>query len=328
MKQITMREAIKLSMAEELRNDKDVFLIGEDIGAYGGTLQVTVGLYDEFGPERIIDTPLSEYAIMGAGIGAALMGLKPIVEIMFADFLPLVADQLINNAAKMCYAYDGEKSIPLVLRAPFGAGTRSAMHHSQNLEGMLMGIPGLKMVMPTTPADAYGLMKSSIADPNPVVFFEHKLLYGVRGEVPLNVVVPLGKASVVQDGEDLTIVTWGSMVAKSLTAAKQLREQDNIRAEVVDLRTIKPLDEETVLSSVKKTGRLVIVHEACTTGSIAGEIAMLVANKAIEYLDGPVVRVGAPDTPVPFSPTLEDFFIPSAKKVYDAARGLFSGAKV
>ena len=322
MKPITMRDAIRMSLAEEMRMNKDVFLIGEDIGAYGGTLQLTIGLFDEFGPERVIDTPLSEYAIIGTGIGAALMGMKPVVEIMFADFLPLIADQLINNAAKICYAYDGEKSLPLVIRAPFGAGTRSGMHHCQSLEGMLMGIPGLKMVMPTNPSDAKGLLKAAIADPNPVIFFEHKLLYGVRGVVEDDRPVLIGKASVLREGSDLSIVACGPMVQKAIKASEKLEDEFGIKTDVIDLRTIKPLDVETILTSVKKTGRLIIAHEASGIGGINGEIALQVANQAIEYLDGPIMRVCAPDTPVPFSPVLEDYFIPSAEDIFETANAL------
>lgn len=322
-KTITMREAIKNALAEEMRRDPTVFLLGEDIGAYGGTLQITAGLWDEFGSERVIDTPLSEVAITGAAIGAALMGMRPVMELMFADFLPLASDQIVNNAAKLCYAYYGEKSVPMVIRAPFGAGSRSGMHHSQNLENWFAGTPGLKVLMPSTPADAYGLLKSAIRDNNPVIFLEHKMLLGARGPMPEGEgLVPIGKAKVAREGTDLTIVTCGAMYPKSIKAAEILAKE-NISVEVVDLRSLAPLDEETIVSSVKKTHRLLIVHEACKTGGIGGEIAAIAAEKAIGWLDAPIERVAAPDTPVPFSPNMEDFYIPSVDRIVDTARTMF-----
>lgn len=322
-KTITMREAIKTALAEEMRRDPSVFLLGEDIGAYGGTLQITAGLYDEFGGERVIDTPLSEVAITGAAIGASLMGMRPVLELMFADFLPLASDQIVNNAAKMCYAYNGEKSVPIVIRAPYGAGSRSGMHHSQNLESWFAATPGLKVVMPSNAADAKGLLKAAIRDNNPVIFLEHKMLLGARSPAPEgDHIVPIGKAAVPREGTDLTIVCCGSMVPKALKAAEAL-EKEGISAEVVDLRTIRPLDEEAILASVKKTHRLLITHEANKTGGIGGEVAALVAEKAMGFLDAPIVRVCAPDTPVPFSPTMEDFYIPSAERIIAAAKDLF-----
>ncbi len=320
---ITMREAIKEALAEEMRRDSSVFLLGEDIGVYGGTLQITAGLFDEFGAERVIDTPLSEVAIAGAAIGAAIMGMKPVMELMFADFLPLASDQIVNNAAKMHYAYNGEVAVPMVVRAPFGAGSRSGMHHSQNLEAWFAGTPGLKVLMPSTAADAKGLLKSAIRDNNPVIFLEHKMLLGARGVVPEGeFLVPIGKAEIPRQGKDLTIVTCGAMVSKSLQAAKTLA-QENIDVEVVDLRSLRPLDEETILNSVKKTHRLLIVHEACKTGGIGGEIAAVVAEKAIGWLDAPIERVSAPDTPVPFSPTMEDFYIPQPEQIVEASKRMF-----
>lgn len=323
MKKITMREAIREALMEEMAVDQDVILIGEDIGHYGGTLQVTNGIWDKFGSERVLDTPISEAAITGAAVGAAMMGMKPVVEIMFADFLPIAADQLVNNAAKMCYAYDGDMSVPMVVRAPFGAGTRSGMHHCQNFEAWFAHVPGIKVVMPATAADAKGLLKASIRDQNPVVFLEHKLLYGLRDEIPEeDYVVPLGKAAVRRAGSDITIVSCGVMVNKSLSAAAAL-EKEGIQAEVIDLRTIKPLDTETIVKSVIKTGRLLVVHEACLIGGIGGEIAAVVAKEAFGYLDAPIERIGAQDTPVPFSPTLEDFYIPNEQKIIQTVRGMF-----
>lgn len=323
MKKISMREAIREALIEEMTRDPEVFLMGEDIGSYGGTLQVTAGIWDQFGPDRVIDTPISEAGFTGAAIGAAMMGMKPVVELMFADFLPIAADQLVNNAAKMCYAYDGDMSVPLVIRAPFGAGTRSGMHHSQNLEAWFENVPGIKVVMPSTAADAKGLLKSAIRDPNPVIFLEHKLLYGVRDEIPDgDGTVPLGKAAVRREGQDVTIVACGAMVAKALRAAAELAKS-GIEAEVVDLRTIKPLDTPTIVESVIKTSRLLIVHEAPVIGGIGGEIAAIAAKEAFGYLDAPIERVGAEDTPVPFSPTLEDFYIPNEAKIIQAVQKMF-----
>jgi pyruvate dehydrogenase E1 component beta subunit len=307
-------------MAEEMRRDPRVYILGEDVGAYGGTLQLTAGLFDEFGPDRVIDTPLSEVVITGAAIGSAMMGMRPVLEIMFADFVPLAFDQILNNAAKMCYAYDGEMSVPMVLRAPFGGGMRSGMHHCQNLEAMFAHVPGIKVVMPTTPEDAKGLLLAAIRDPNPVIYLEHKMLYGARGDVPEgDYITPLGKAAIRREGRDLSIVACGAMVAKSLQAAKELAK-DGIEAEVVDLRTISPLDTDTILQSVVKTSRLLIAHEACKTGGIGGEIAAIVAENAIDALDAPIERVAAPDCPVPFSASLEDAFLPQPAQIVAQAK--------
>ncbi|MDR1827302.1 MAG: alpha-ketoacid dehydrogenase subunit beta [Methylobacteriaceae bacterium] len=319
----TMREAIRATLAEEMRRDGRVFILGEDVGVYGGTLQVTAGLFDEFGPERVIDTPLSEVAITGAAIGAAMMGLRPVLEIMFADFIPLALDQILNNAAKMCYGYDGDMSVPMVLRAPFGGGMRSGMHHCQNLEAIFAHIPGIYVVMPTTPADAKGLLLAAIRDPNPVIYLEHKMLYGVRGDVTEgDAVIPFGKAAVRREGRDVTIVACGALVNKSLIAAGELAKA-GIEAEVIDLRSIRPLDEDAIITSVRKTSRLVIAHEACRTGGIAGEIAAVVSAGAIDALDAPVARVTAPDAPVPFSPTLEDAFLPRPEQIVAEVKALF-----
>lgn len=318
-----MREAIREAMAEEMRRDTEVFLIGEDIGVYGGTLQVTAGLWQEFGDERVLDTPISESAIVGAAVGAAMMGMKPVVEIMFADFLTIAADQIINNAAKMCYAYDGDMNVPIVIRAAFGAGTRSGMHHSQNFEAWFAHVPGLKVVMPATVSDAKGLLKSAIRDPNPVLFLEHKLLYGLREEIPEGeYTIPLGKAKVKRTGKDISIIACGLMVQKVLRAAQDLGNE-GISVEVIDLRSIQPLDIYTIVNSVIKTGRLLIVHEACVTGGIGGEIAAVVAKEAFGYLDAPIERLGAPFTPVPFSPTLEDYYLPSQEKIVQIVKGMF-----
>ncbi|MDR0578419.1 MAG: alpha-ketoacid dehydrogenase subunit beta [Candidatus Accumulibacter sp.] len=320
---MTMREAIRRTLAEEMKRDERVFILGEDVGLYGGTLQVTAGLFDEFGPNRVIDTPLSEAAITGAAIGSAMMGLRPVLEIMFADFIPLALDQILNNAAKMCYGYDGDMSVPMVLRAPFGGGMRSGMHHCQNLEAMFAHIPGIYVVMPTTPEDAKGLLLSAIRDPNPVIYLEHKMLYGVRGDVEEgDQTVPIGKAAIRREGRDVTIVACGALVNKSIIAAEELA-RDGIEAEVIDLRTIRPLDAETIVASVHKTSRLLIAHEACRTGGIAGEIAAIAAERAIDALDAPIGRVTAPDAPVPFSPTLEDYFLPKPAQIVAQVKFMF-----
>lgn len=319
-----MRAAIKEALAEEMTLDERVFLIGEDIGPYGGTLQITVGLYDQFGPDRVLDTPISENAITGAAIGAAMMGMRPVLELMFADFLPLASDQLLNNAAKMRYAYDGKMSVPMVVRAPFGAGMRSGMHHCQNLEAWFLNAPGIKVVMPSNAYDAKGLLKAAIRDDDPVIYFEHKMLYGTRCEVPEeDYIVPIGKADVKREGSDLTIVAWGAMVPKALSAAETLSAV-GVSAEVVDLRSIKPIDHETIINSVIKTSRLLIVHEACLTGGAGGEIAAIVAKEAFGYLDAPIERVAAPDTPVPFSPPLEDAFIPGEDRIVTVAKRMLA----
>lgn len=319
----TMRDAIREAMAEEMRRDPSVFLIGEDIGVYGGTLKVTDGLFGEFGPERVIDTPISENAITGAAIGAAMMGMRPVLELMFGDFLYLASDQLCNNAAKMRYGYNGNMSVPMVARAAYGGGSRSGMHHCQNLEAVAAQCPGLKVVIPSDAYDAKGLLKAAIRDNDPVVFLEHKMLYGTRCEVPEeDYTVPIGKAKVVREGRDVTIVCWGSMVPKSLKAAATL-EQEGVDAEVLDLRTIRPYDREAVVRSVIKTGRLLIAHEACLTGGFGGEIAAAAAKDAFGYLDAPIERVGAPDTPVPFSPALEDAYLPGEAEILAAVRGMF-----
>ncbi|MDC7788885.1 alpha-ketoacid dehydrogenase subunit beta [Rhodoplanes sp. TEM] len=317
---ITLREAVRQTLAEEMRRDSRVFVLGEDVAAYGGTLQVTAGLFDEFGPDRVFDTPLSEVVITGAAIGSAMMGMRPVLEIMFADFIPLAFDQILNNAAKMCYAYDGEMSVPMVLRAPFGGGMRSGMHHCQNLEAMFAHVPGIKVVMPTTPEDAKGLLLAAIRDPNPVIYLEHKMLYGARGEVPDgDHVTPIGKAAIRREGRDLTIVACGALVGKALQAAKEL-EKTGVEAEVVDLRTISPLDKDTILDSVIKTSRLLVAHEACKTGGIGAEIAAIVAEHAIDALDAPIERVAAPDCPVPFSASLEDAFLPQPAQIVAQAK--------
>lgn len=322
MANITMREAIRQAMDEEMARDPEVFLMGEDIGQFGGAMLVTQGLQDKYGEERVIDTPISEIAIVGAAIGAAMHGKRPVAELMFADFFALAADQLINNAAKMRYAYDGQVGVPMVVRAAYGAGTHSGMHHSQSIEGWLDNVPGLKIVNPSNAYDAKGLLKAAIRDNDPVIFLEHKLLYGGRCEVPEeDYIVPLGKANVCKEGEDVTIVVWGSMVDKAKKAAREL-EKAQISAEIIDIRSIRPLDEETILESAKKTGRVIIAHEAPKFGGFGGEIAAIISDKAFGYLDAPIIRLGAKETPVPFSPNFEAAFLPPVQDIVDAAKSM------
>ena len=318
MAEISVGRALREALREEMARDESVFLIGEDIGTYGGSFRITRGLLAEFGEQRVIDTPISESAIAGAAIGAAVMGTRPVAEIMFQDFATLAIDQILNCAAKLRYLHNGRLTVPMVLRAPSGAGIHAGAHHSQSIEAMFCHIPGVKVVCPSTPYDAKGLLKASIRDPNPVLFFENKLVYGVRGEVPEeDYTVPLGKADVKREGKDVTVVAWGLMVHKTLRAATELAEK-GVELEVIDLRTLVPLDTQTIVGSVKKTSRLLIAHEACQTGGFGGEIAAIVAKEAFGYLDAPIVRVTAPDTPVPFSPPLEEAFIPQPKDIVEA----------
>jgi pyruvate dehydrogenase E1 component beta subunit len=311
-------------LIEEMGRDREVFLMGEDIQSYGGPFKITEGLTARFGKDRLLDMPISESAFVGAAMGAALMGMRPVVELMFSDFLPLVMDQLVNHAAKMCYSYGGKASVPMVLRAPFGAGTSSGLQHSQSLEAWVMHSPGLKVVMPATPADAKGLLKTAIRDDDPVIFLEHRILYATKGEVPAGeYTVPLGKAAVSREGDDVTVVATAMMVHKALEAAGQL-EKEGVEVEVLDLRSLVPLDEETIIQSVSKTGKLLIVHEACRTGGMAGEIAAIVAKEAFGYLDAPIERITAPDTPVPFSAPMEKFFIPQIPEIVGRIRKMVS----
>lgn len=316
----TFRDAVREALIEEMERDPEVFLMGEDIRHYGGPFKITEGLMARFGEARLLDMPISESAFVGAAMGAALMGMRPVVELMFSDFLPLVMDQLVNHAAKMRYSYNGGASVPMVLRAPFGAGTSSGLQHSQSLEAWLMNSPGLKVVMPSTPGDAKGLLKTAIRDDDPVVVLEHRLLYATQGEVPDgDCTVPLGLAAVRREGSDVTIVATAMMAHKALEAAGRL-EKEGISAEVIDPRSLVPLDEQTIVDSVSKTGKLLIVHEACRTGGMAGEIAAVVAKEAFGYLDAPIERITAPDTPVPFSAPLEKFFIPQAEAIVERVR--------
>ncbi len=326
MREIMYRDAIREAMSEEMRRDPSVFLMGEDVAEHGGNFLVTTGMYDEFGEERVFDTPLSESALVGAGVGAAMMGMRPIVEVMFADFVTIAMDAIANHAAKVYYMSGGEVTAPMVIRlAAYGAGRRSGAHHSQSVESYLTNVPGLTIVAPSTAYDAKGLLKSAIRTPNPVVFLEHKMLYAKKGEVPEGeYTIPLGVADIKREGTDLTIVSYGRMVDVSLAAARTL-EKEGVNAEVIDLRSLQPLDEETILASVRKTGHLVIVHEAPLRGGFGGEVAAVVAEKALGYLDAPIKRVGAPWVPVPFSPTLEDAYVPQEADVVKAAMAVMAG---
>jgi len=318
----TYLQALNEGLSQEMERDPDVFILGEDVGQFGGCFGVTQGLFQKFGEERVKDTPITESAIIGAATGAAAAGLRPVCEIMFVDFIGVALDQLFNQAAKMRYMFGGKAKIPMVLRAPQGAGIGAAAQHSQSLEAWFAHVPGLKVAMPASPYDAKGLIVSAIRDDNPVVFLEHKLLYGVEGEVPDDLyTVEFGKAEIKRQGEDVTIVATSKMVYTALDAAGKLAE-DGIGAEVIDPRTIVPLDIDTIIDSVKKTHALVIVHEAVKQGGFGAEIAAQVAEQAFDYLDAPIVRIGAPFTPVPFSPPLEQAFIPNEESIIKAVRAM------
>jgi len=308
-------KALQDSLIEEMQRDENVFLMGEDIGKYGGCFGVTRGLLEKFGEKRVLDIPMSETSMVGWAIGSCLLGLRPIVEVMFMDFITLCMDQIINQAAKMSYIYGGKVHIPLVIRAPAGAGRRYAASHSQSLESLFMSIPGLIMVAPSTPYDAKGLMKTSIRNNNPVLFIESKLLYWTKGEVPdKEYTIPLGKASIVRKGDNVTIVTYSRMTNECLKAAEKLQNKD-IDCEIIDLRTIKPYDKKAIVESVKKTGKLVVVEEGCKTGGIGAEIISFVTENAHSDLKSPVLRIASRDTPIPYSPVLEDVSIPNATRI-------------
>jgi pyruvate/2-oxoglutarate/acetoin dehydrogenase E1 component len=321
MRKITYKEALREALREEMRRDSSVFLLGEDIGrCWGGAFKVTDGLAQEFGDERVRDTPISESAIVGTGVGAAITGMRPVAEIMFGDLTALAMDQIANQAAKIRYMFGGQASCPLVIRTPFGAGVNIASHHSQSLEAWFMHVPGLQVAVPSTPCDAKGLLKTAIRGNNPVFFCEHKLLYPVEGDVPEEeYTIPFGVAEVKRTGSDVTIVATLYMVHKALNAAERL-EEEGVNAEIIDPRTLTPLDKKTIVDSVKKTGRLVIVSEDCKTGGVSAEIASVVAEEAIDYLDAPIKRVAGADTPIPFSPPLEQYVIPNEKAIIKAVK--------
>lgn len=322
MRKLTILKAINEALRQEMRRDPKVYVTGEDVGIFGGCFGVTAGLIEEFGPDRVRDTPITESAIVGSSVGAAATGLRPVAELMFIDFIGVAMDQIFNQAAKMRYMFGGKAKVPLVLRMPCGAGGSAAAQHSQCLEAWLMHVPGLKVVAPSMPYDAKGLLISSIRDDNPVIFIEHKFLYGVEGEVPEeSYTIPLGKADVKKEGKDVTIIATMAMVHRALEAAADM-EKDGISAEVVDPRTLQPLDNETIVNSIKKTHRAVIVHEAVKFAGPGAEIAAMIAEEAFDYLDAPIKRVTAPFTPVPFSPPLEKEFIPSKEKITSTVKAL------
>jgi len=321
MAPVTYLEAIRQGIWEEMERDPDVFILGEDVGVYGGAFKLTEGMIDRFGEERVIDTPISEAAIVGAAIGAALMGMRPIAEMQFADFISCAFDQITNFAAKCRYRWGA--GVPIVIRGPSGGGVHGGPFHSQNPEMYFVHTPGLKVVAPSTAYDAKGLIKSAIRDPDPVIYFEHKFLYRrVKEELPEDdYLVPIGKADIKRKGKDISVITYGAMVHKALEAANTLAGEE-IDLEVIDLRTLLPLDKESILESVKKTNKVILLHEDVRTGGIAGDLAAIIAEEAFEYLDGPIMRITAPDTPVPYSPPLEDFFLPKTSDVIRVARQL------
>jgi acetoin:2,6-dichlorophenolindophenol oxidoreductase subunit beta len=320
-REITYLEAVREAMSQEMRQNNDVFILGEDIGVYGGAFGVTRGMIEEFGPERVRNTPISEAAISGAAVGAALTGMRPILELQFSDFITIAMDQMVNQAAKTRYMFGGKGKVPMVLRTPAGSGTGAAAQHSQSLEAWMAHIPGLKVVQPSTAYDVKGLLKAAMDDDNPVVFYEHKLLYRTSGHVPEEQYsIPLGKADVKREGTDVTIVATAIMVHKALEAAAEL-QKEGISVEVIDPRTIVPLDEETIVESVKKTGRLIVVHEAVKRGGIGGEIASMIAeSEAFDYLDAPIKRLGGLAIPIPYNPTLEKAAIPQVPDIIAAVK--------
>jgi len=320
---VTYLEAIRQGIWEEMERDERVFIMGEDVGAYGGAFKVTAGMLERFGPGRVLDTPISESGIVGAAIGASYMGLRPIVEMQFIDFISCAFDQITNFAAKSRYRWGA--GVPIVVRGPCGGGVHGGPFHSQNPEMYFVHTPGLKVVAPATAYDAKGLIKAAIRDEDPVIYLEHKFLYRrIKEDLPPGeIVVPIGKAAVRRTGRQITVLTYGAMLYVVLEAAERLAAE-NIDLEVVDLRTLLPLDKETILDSVRRNGKVFIVHEDTRTGGIAGELAAVICEEVFDYLDGPVLRVTAPDTPVPYSPPLEEFFLPKISDVMNTARKLAS----
>jgi pyruvate dehydrogenase E1 component beta subunit len=320
MPEVTYREAVRDALARALREDEGVFLMGEDIAEMGGSMAVTQGLLEEFGPKRIRNTPISEMAIVGSGIGAAMQGMRPVVEIMYEDFLTLSMEQLVNQAAKHRTMSGGQLKIPLTIRTQGGAGWSPGAQHAQQLEAWFVHVPGLKVVFASTPEDVRGLLWTAIHDDNPVVFFEHRTLYPLKGEVPEELEpIPLGKARVHREGTDVTVIATGRLVHEALQAAEEA-EKDGISVEIVDPRTLLPLDEETIVASVRKTTRCVTAHEAVTRGGFGAELAAIVQHGAFDWLDAPIERVGARFAPLPFAPVMEQWVVPHAADVLDAVR--------
>lgn len=328
MAELTYRQAVAAGIAQEMARDPMVVLIGEDVGAAGGVFKLTEGLFEQFGPERVKDTPISEQAIVGAAMGAAMTGLRPVAELMFSDFFAVTWDMVINQIAKTRYMTDGQVALPLVLRTANGAGLRFGAQHSQSVENWAMAIPGLKVVAPSTPADMKGLMAAAIRDPDPVIVCEHKALFATKGEVPdAEHVVPLGQASVVREGSDATIVALAAMVPRAAEAAEVLARDHGVDAEVIDLRTLIPLDAQTILRSVAKTSRLFTVEENPRVGGWGGEIAALVADEGFYSLDAPIVRITTPHVPLPSAATLEDAAIPTVERIVATVRRRLDEAK-
>jgi 2-oxoisovalerate dehydrogenase E1 component beta subunit len=324
MPEITLLESIRQGIDELMEHDPRIFVFGEDVGKRGGVFRVTEGLYDKYGPLRIIDSPLAESVIVGACIGAAMNDTRPIAEIQFADFIAPAFNQIVQEAARIRYRSNGDWSVPMVIRTPYGGGIHGALYHSQSIEAFYCHVPGLKVVAPATPYDAKGLLKASVEDPDPVLFLEHKKCYRlVKGEVPdEDYRIPIGKAEIKRPGADMTVISYGLMLHYSLEAADELASE-GVEAEVLDLRTLRPLDTEAILASVRKTGKVLIVHEDNLTGGLGGEIAALISQHAFEYLDGPITRVAAPDVPaMPYSKPLEEAFMPSPARIADAMRKL------
>ncbi|MBO1003242.1 alpha-ketoacid dehydrogenase subunit beta [Pseudogracilibacillus auburnensis] len=316
MREITYAEAVKEAMCQRMRDDKDVFILGEDIGIYGGAFGVTNGMLDEFGPERVRITPISEAAISGCAVGAAMMGMRPILELQFSDFIMIAMDNIVNQAAKMRYMFGGKAQVPTVIRLPGGSGAGFAAQHSQSLETWMTHIPGLIVVQPSNAYDAKGLMKTAIQNNNPVLYYEHKLLYNTKAEVPEEEYeIPLGVAEVKREGTDMTVVATGIMVSRTLEAAKEL-EKEGISVEVIDPRTLVPLDKETIIQSVKKTNRALVVYEAVERSGYGAEIASMIGeSEAFDYLDAPVSRLGGIATPIPYNPTLEKAAVPQVENI-------------
>jgi acetoin:2,6-dichlorophenolindophenol oxidoreductase subunit beta len=320
MPTLSYREAVRDALAQAMRKDEDVFVMGEDIAEMGGSMGVTQGLLDEFGADRVRNTPISEMAIVGAGIGAAMQGMRPVVEIMYEDFLTLSLEQIVNQAAKHRYMSGGQLTVPLTVRTQGGAGWSPGAQHAQQLEGWLVHIPGLKVVFASTPSDVRGLLWSSIYDNNPVVFFEHRTLYPIKEELSEEIEpIPLGSARVHREGEDVTVIATGRLVHESLAAAAEA-EKDGISVEVVDPRTLQPLDEETLVASVKKTNRAVVAHEAVVRMGWGAEVAAVLQHQAFDWLDAPIERVGAKFVPLPFAPVMEEFVVPHADDVLEAIK--------
>lgn len=323
MKKMTYAEGIREGMRIKMQEDPNVFILGEDVGAFGGCFGVTAGLFNEFGGKRVRDTPISEGVIIGAAVGAAATGLKPIAELMFIDFLTVGMDQLVNQAAKMRYMFGGKISVPMVVRLPAGAGVRAAAQHSQSLEAWLTHVPGLKVVYPSNAQDAIGLMLTAVEDDNPVMYIEHKALYAVKGDVEDNVApIPFGKAKVLREGKNVTVITYGKQVYDALSAAETLA-QEGIDVEVIDLRSLYPLDKETIFQSISKTNKVVIISEEVKRGGYGGEIAAIIAEESFDNLDAPIVRIGALNTPIPFNADMEDYVLPNADDIIHGVKTMF-----